>query len=256
MKVNYRPKRSLKQGYFKPIVILVTVFVLGAIIFPLFEGFLVSASSPIWGTENTFTRKFARLSGFLKTKNVLVRENAELKEELSALKLESLASGWEAGDLLLAERSEVLGAVPASVILHPPRTPYDVIIIDAGSKDSITLGDKVSLPEGLGLGTISEVFETKAKVRLYSTSGEETEAFLERDNLSVILEGQGGGNFKLNLSHERVVERGDRIFSSGLSPELLAVVAEINARPTDAFKEVLAYSPANIFDLRFVLVRP
>lgn len=146
--------------------------------------------------------------------------------------------------------------VVAAVLTHPPQTPYDIIIIDAGSDDSVTIDSEVSLPEGPILGVISEVFSKKAKVKLFSTAGEETSAVLERGSVPVILVGAGGGNFKLILPRDIKAEKGDRILSPGISPRLLAVIEEISVRPTDSFKEVLAKSLTNIFALRFVFVAP
>jgi len=144
----------------------------------------------------------------------------------------------------------------ASVLTRPPQTPYDVIVIDAGLNESITIGSEVSLPEGPILGVVSEVFSKSAKVKLFSASGEETNAVLERNNVPVILIGIGGGNFRLALPRDIAIEKGDRILSSDIASRPLATVADVSVRPTDSFKEVLAKSPTNIFALRFVFVAP
>ena len=144
----------------------------------------------------------------------------------------------------------------AAVLTRPPQTPYDVILIDVGSNASITSGSEVSLPEGPILGTVSEVFSKKAKVKLFSTSGEETNAILERGSVPVILVGRGGGNFKITLSRDITVEKGDRILSADVFSRLLAVVEDVSVNSTDSFKEILAKSPANLFSLRFVFVTP
>jgi len=142
------------------------------------------------------------------------------------------------------------------VLTYPPQTPYDIIIIDAGSNDSLVLGSEVSMPEGPLLGVVSEVFPRRAKVKLFSTNGEETGAVLERNNMPVTLEGTGGGNFRISLPRDIAIERGDRILSRSMSSSLLAVVEEVSVEPTDSFKEILAKSPTNIFSLRFVFITP
>ena len=146
--------------------------------------------------------------------------------------------------------------VVAAVLTHPPQTPYDVIIIDAGSDESIILGSQVHLPEGPVLGVVSEVFPRRARVRLFSAAGEETNAVLERNNIPVVLVGTGGGNFKMILPRDIAVEKGDRILTANITSRLLAVVEEVSIQSTDSFKEVLAKSPTNIFTLRFVFVTP
>ena len=158
--------------------------------------------------------------------------------------------------LELVGRKQKSNMVVAAVLTHPPQTPYDVIIIDAGSNESITIGSEVSLPEGPILGVVSEVFSKRAKVKLFSASGEETNAILERNNVPIILVGTGGGNFRLTLPRDIAIEKGDRILSPDITSRLLATVGEVSVRPTDSFKEVLAKGPTNIFALRFVFITP
>ena len=144
----------------------------------------------------------------------------------------------------------------ATVLTRPPQTHYDVITIDVGSNESILIGSKISMPEGPLVGTVSAVFSKSAQVKLFSSSGEETNAVLERNNVPITLVGLGGGNFRFELPRDIVIEVGDRILSSDVGMRHLATVGEVNIRPTDSFKEILAKSPINIFTLRFIFVEP
>jgi cell shape-determining protein MreC len=187
-------------------------------------------------------------------------ENMALKEKLSSLETEvmSLSKDRDEKDILLGllGRRQDSRMLVASVLAHPPQTLYDVIIIDAGLNDSVSLGSEVFLPEGPILGKVSEVFGKYAKVKLFSTAREETSAVLERGSVPVTLVGVGAGNFKLTVPRDVEVERGDRILSAGVFSRLLAVVGEVNVNSTDSFKEVLASTPTNIFALRFIFVIP
>ena len=93
-------------------------------------------------------------------------------------------------------------------------------------------------------------------MKLFSTSGEESNAVLERGEIPVVLEGIGGGNFKITLPRDIAVERGDRILSPDIEANLVAIVEDVRLTQTDSFKTVLARSPVNIFSLRLVIVRP
>ncbi len=232
----------------------------GAVVFSYLDESIISLISPVWKTENVIARSLRNGSTFFNSQKTLVAENAALREKLSSLEIEILSLSsrqvQESTLLELLNRKQEADAIAAAVLIHPPQTPYDVILIDAGADDFITLGSEVSSPEGPVLGTVSEVFPRKARVKFFSTAGEETNAVLERDNIPVTLTGAGGGNFKFILPRDLRVEKGDRIFSADISTRLLAVVAEVNVRSTDSFKEVLARSPTNIFALRFVFVTP
>ena len=260
MKVNYLPKNRLRHPYFRRILALVAIFVFGAVVFSFFEATIISIVSPVWQAENVIIRNLRNGMAFFGSQQALVEENAVLKEKLSSLEIKILSLSreqvQESALLELVGRRSEPNMIAAAVLTHSPQTPYDTIIIDAGSNQSITLGSAVSLPEGSILGVVSEVFSKRARVKLLSTSGQETNAVLERDNVPVILVGTGGGNFKLVLPRDLAVERGDMILSAGITSRLLAIVEEISLRPTEPFKEVLARSPTNIFALRFVFVTP
>ncbi|MDP3763825.1 MAG: rod shape-determining protein MreC [bacterium] len=231
MKVNYLQKNRLRHPYLKRILTLSAIFLFGAIIFSFLDTFIISVVSPIWKVRNTIT-----------TGNETPPVSKEQTQENKLLEL--------------LGRKQNTNVIVAAVLTHPPQTPYDVIIIDAGSNDSVTMGSEVSLPEGPILGVVYEVFSRKARVKLFSAAGEETDAVLERGDAPVTLIGLGGGNFKLILPRDVVVEKEDRILSADISSRLLAVVEEIDIRSTDSFKEVLAKSPTNIFAIRFVFITP
>lgn len=257
MKVNYLPKNKSKNKYLHKIAILVAVFIIGAVIFSFLDRVIISAFSPVWKTENVVVRNIQGGLAFLKSHQTLSEENVALKQKISSLELElfSLSNREiENADLAVLISRKTPNTVVATVLTYPPQTPYDIIIIDVGSNDFVEPGSDVILPEGPYLGTVLEVFPKKSRVKLLSSSGEETIAILERNMIPVTLTGAGGGNFKLEIPHDVDIERGDRILSADLASRVVATVGEIRVGPTDSFKEVLAKSPVNIFNLRFVFV--
>jgi len=231
MKELYHPRSKLRVLYLKRILILLAIFIISAVVLSYFNFAIFSLFSPVW-----------------KAKNVIVNGNnipTTIEEQSRENRL-----------LELVGRKQEPKIVIAAVLTYPPQTPYDIIIIDAGSNDSVTVGSEVSLPEGPLLGKVTEVFSKSAKVKLFSSSGEETATILERNDVPVILVGSGGGNFRISLPRDIEVEIGDMILSADVSSRLLAIVADIDVKPTDALKEVIANSPTNIFSLRYVFVTP
>lgn len=258
--MNYLPKNRFKHPYFKRILVLTIIFIAGAVFFSFLDGIVISVAAPVWKGENIIVRNLRNGMTWFGSQRFLSEENRALKEELSSLELKSLSLSEEQTQknilLELLGRKLESKAIVAAVLTHPTQTPYDIIVIDAGSDDSIVIDSEVFLPEGPILGKVSELFPRKAKVKLFSASGEKTNAVLERNNVPITLVGAGGGNFTLALPHDVAIEKGDKIFSAGIVPSLLATVWEISVKPTDSFKEVLANSPANIFTIRFVFVTP
>lgn len=259
MKMSYL-QRSKRSSYKKHLLIIAVLLALGWLCFSLLGGVVVSLVAPIWRSENALSRTLRHMVENVSLHSSLVSENLALKEQVSSLELElaatslSLSQEQTMGELLGRERR--VGEIVATVLTRPPQSPYDLFVIDAGEADGITSGAVVSLPEGPVLGTISDVFPSSSKVKLFSTSGEQTEAVLERGNVPVILEGKGGGAFKIVVPRETVAMPGDRVLSTGLTSNLLAVVGGVEVNPTDSFKEILARSPANIFSVRMVSITP
>jgi cell shape-determining protein MreC len=260
MKATYLPKNRSKRPYLIRVFILLAILILGAIVFRFVAHPIVSIVSPIWKAENKVMSSLRNSATFFTSQKSLVAENDMLKERLYFLEREMISLSNERiqeevlFDLLgRKERSE---EVVASVLSRPSQTPYDVIIIDVGSNDSISVGSQVSLPEGPILGLVSEVFPASAKVKLFSANGEETNAILERNQLPVTLIGTGGGNFKMALPRDVEIKKEDRILFADIFSRPVATVGEIVNNPTDSFIEVLAKSPTNIFTLRFVFVLP
>lgn len=240
--------------------ILLVIFAFGAFAFFFLEETIITAVSPIWKAENAISRSFRNSADFFKSKQELISENTILKEQLASLSLElESMSGSRVEESVLLElvgRKSDSNMKLAAVLTHPPQTPYDTLIIDAGSRDSISVGSEVYLPEGPALGFVSEVFSKQARVKLFSTNQVETSALLERNSVPIVLKGVGAGNFKFSIPRDIEVEKGDRVITSGIASRLIGIVEEINIQPTDSFKEVLARSPANIFTIRFVFVSP
>ncbi len=106
----------------------------------------------------------------------------------------------------------------------------------------------------MAIGKIEEVYAHTAKVKLFSTSSEETQAFLGRGNVAVTTIGKGGGNFEIDIPQGITVNRDDVILLPGIDSEMLAIVLDIETNPIDSFQKVLAKTPVNNDQIRFVTI--
>ncbi len=258
--MNSLPRNRSTRAYLKLIFTALGIFLLVWAIFSFLGGTIVAVVSPLWQAENAFSRVVKKTWSHLDSRQDLVDQNFDLKGRVGSLELEvaslKISLEQERAFYGLLGRAPVSGEVVASVISRPPQSPYDVILVDAGSREGVTVGAHVYLPEGPALGLITETFTSSAKVKLFSTAGEKLDAVLERGSVPVVLEGRGAGNFRLKIPREVEVVAGDRIVSGDTGFSLLAVVEVVNVNSTDAFQEVLARSPLNIFSLRLVSIIP
>src|SRR3989344_7718055 len=123
MKVNYLLKNRLKHPYFKRILVLMVIFISGWFFFYFFSGVIISIISPIWKAKNIITM------------------GDEIPPTLNEQNQRNIL-------LELVGRRLDPEMIISAVLTHPPQTPYDFIIIDAGSNEHVAMGAEVFLPDG------------------------------------------------------------------------------------------------------------
>jgi cell shape-determining protein MreC len=258
MKTNYLPRSKRGSGKNKKLGLIVAVFVICVLLAGILKGPILSVVSPVWKGKNFVSSTLGNIGGYFKTKSSLIRENNELKDRLdsyesliiSARSIEKQNENLTA----LVGRSEEKDGIIGGVVSRPPATPYDILVLDAGTSLGVEVGKNVYTEEGYALGRISEVASHTSRVTLYTLPGEKTDAVLERGMVPIILVGAGGGDFKVALPRDMDVVVGDRILIAGSSGRLVAVVGDVSLKPTDSFKEVIAYTPVSLSRIRAVFI--
>jgi len=144
--------------------------------------------------------------------------------------------------------ARILGAV----LLRPPATPYDTLVIDAGAEEGVALGDYVSAGGSALVGTVSEVYAHAARVQLFSAPGQKYNALL-RGSIPLNIEGQGGGSMVAQVPSGTAVSAGDTALVPGIAGGLAARVTQVD-KTEASFVTIYFQLPANIFTLRFVEV--
>jgi len=260
MKTNYRPRNSALGESRKRVGVTLGIIVVVIVVLSLLKSPLTNLVSPLWRTSNIFSRTFSSIAALVHTKESLETENQSLKAELdsySALAIDSRAAEDSRDEILATfNRASTTPGIASAVLVHPPETPYDILIIDAGSTDGVAVGDGVSTPEGVSIGHVADVSAHTARVELFSGSGDKTDAVLERNSLPVTLIGQGEGNFEFDVPKGVAVAVGDKILSPNIRAEMIAVVGDVVSDPTDSLEHVYVQSVVNVSTIRFVLVKP
>jgi len=258
MKTNYHPRNKNKHTNLYRIAVILVVFILLYFFLSSVRVPLVSMVTPLWRSGDEATSIFANTISVLQSKNSLIKENQELKSKILSYEAERASFlNWQNREIeifnLLGRKADNVGII-ASVLSSPPQSPYDTLVVDIGGDSGVVVGQSVRMPEGAILGYVSETYGNNSKIKLLTTSGEETSAVLERNGTVVQLIGAGGGMFEFSVPRDTEIQQGDRIVSSDLHARLVGIVGDISMRPTDAFKEALAQSPVNIFNIRYVLI--
>lgn len=254
-----RSGRGLLKGM---LIALGIAFFIGTILLfapSFFAGTLITALSPLWKTSNAISSEASTNLGFFRSKLLLIEENKALKASLEETRLKTIAyeALKEEYAVLTATfgRSAPQGFILAGVLVRPPQAPYDNLIVDAGLEEGVRIGDVAFASDAIILGEVVEVYEHKAKVELYSTALKIMSGFVSRTGTGVELVGRGGGDFEVSISRDAEVTEQDMFVTAGVSGYVIASVKAIDSRPTDAVQKVLAQSPANMSQIRWVALR-
>jgi cell shape-determining protein MreC len=199
---------------------------------------IVRVRESLGGSEAGRLRaELASTSAALADRDLLYKEVADLRERLGR------------GD---APQARVL----ASVLQRPPWTAYDTLLIDAGADHGIAAGALVSAG-GQGLiGRVSEVYDTSARVELFSAPGVSYQALLN-GVLPIAVEGQGGGSLRAEVPAGTQVKAGDTVAFPGLLGGIVSLVSATEDKAGESFIVIYLRLPANPADLRFVeVLRP
>lgn len=143
--------------------------------------------------------------------------------------------------------------VLAAVLSRPPASPYDTLLVDAGSEHGVVRGDVVSGGGTVVVGSVTEVFDRTARVTLYSAPGSTHEGLLG-GTLPVSVEGQGGGSMRAQVPAGTEVAVDDLVVLPGIAGGLSARVSHVERGTSESYITIYFRLPMDFFGLRYVEV--
>ena len=265
MKMNYLRKSNQRQ-ILKRLVPVVIVVLFAGITFSIhiiapdfFPRILNAVALPIWQARNGIADRINHTVDLIRSKQDLITQNETLTQKLAILKAALISKDMiERENTALRQmlgRNDLSKTLLAEVLVRPPQSAYDTLILDVGSANGVRIRDKIVFPPDIVLGEIIEISEQTSKVKLFSTAGNKINIIIERNNISTIASGLGGGNLTIQLPREVNIEKGDLAILPGSSHLIVGFVEDIELDVTDSLARVLLKSPINIAETRFVLVR-
>lgn len=188
----------------------------------------------------------------IERQNALQQENELLQQQLAGMQLmdDENASLRQ----MLDYPKTAYTMIPARVISKPSQSVYDRIMIDRGSRDGIKVGDRVIAGENSYIATIDVVNETTAEGTLISGSFWKGDAVISRLGITVPVEGKGSGNFELHIPRDLEVRDGDVMTLPGFSDFVFGIIKTVQFDERDPYQTVLARTPVNLQELKFVRV--
>lgn len=207
-----------------------------------------------WGNAN--------ISAFKSKKNIQ-KENLELKEKNSELEAKILIC-----DVFRRENEELKSffsrdnnkkSILSVVVSRPPQSPYDILIIDAGSDDGVKNGMAATAYSDVFIGYAVEVFPKTSKIKLLSFPSEETNVYIQsagnETRISAIAIGKGGGNMEIKLPNSIEINSGDRITNTSVFPLLIGIVEKVEVNLLESYQTILFRLPVNIQELKYIIVQ-
>ena len=234
-RVSATDARAKRTRFFGVVAVLLLIGAAALWRAPLSE-FLWRTLAPVMHTRFGGTAApadLSRLAAVEAERDALYQENLDLKARLN--------------------RDARVGRILGAVLLRPPATPYDTLVIDIGSDEGVAMGDTVSAGGTIMIGTISEVYARAARVTLYSAPGQKYDALL-RGVIPLAIEGQGGGSLQARLPAGTAVSVGDSALLPGIAGGISAIVSRIERGDGESFVTLYFSLPVDIFGLRFIEV--
>lgn len=256
--LDRKNKRKKVKRWIILLFALLLVFYFRAPVLSSVSSFLNFVFTPVVRTGDNIVSFLKDRRYLLKTKNNLQKENEELKRELSLFYVMDLNY-----EVVLKENKrirEILGRakgedfILAGVLSKPNKSPYDTLLVDAGSNSGIKEGGKVFALGDIPVGYVSEVFSNSSKVVLYSSPGNITLCTISETDAFVDLMGRGGGNFLVTLPRDFEIEEGVSFLLPGVNSQLVGIFDSIISDPRDTEKKVIVKSPVNIQEIEFVTI--
>ncbi len=235
----------------------IALLIAGFFFRPALERVVGGGLSALWRASDISSTGLGRVPEYFRGMNALLRERDSLKEQLAASKLAVLDRNLLYEENLTLKESMGRSAQPnallAAVLVRPPESPYDTLIIDAGEDKQVKVGDRVAASGAFLIGTVEAVYATTARIKLYSAPNTSYDAFL-RGSIPIRAEGIGGGSLKASVPHDAEAAAGDLVTLPGIEPNLSFVVESIEAGRGDSAAEIYMHLAANPFSLRFAEV--
>lgn len=225
-----------------------------------------SAMQPIY-QMSAYPNFFAsRLEVRTESRDALVRENLQLKAELIHAKAQLqqhdylIAENVRLQGILSATRPDQFNLVLSQVIGIDSNPLRQIIVINKGKKDGVTIGQTVIDEKGI-MGQVINVYESTCRVLLLSDEQQSVAVTIKRTGQKAVVTGTGNPQY-LALDYifkASDVRLGDELISSGLGGRIPAGfpvgrVAKVEAEQAGSKAKIMVTPAANFVNTSYVLL--
>ncbi len=219
----------------------------------LVPNFFWNAFAPVFHISDTLavgSRAFFNVFG---DKAKLALQNEKLMSENAALASENQA---------LIKKTEGLSGlaldakgITAGVVARPPESPYDTLVLSAGSIDGIALGMKAFGKGGMPIGVVSSVSNNFSRITLFSAPGMTVNGWVGRANLPMTMKGAGAGAMNASVPRSAEISLGDIVYAPGPGMLPIGRVVRVDSEVSSPSVTLRIMPALNLFSVAWVVVR-
>lgn len=205
-------------------------------------GFFAVIGRPFWSVRDGAVSIYGEFTATISSKITLEAENAHLRDVLDEVALDAYSRQQlreENEDLkaMLGRKSEYDFTL-ARILSAPPVSPYDTLLIDAGTDQGVFIGMQALSQGDFKVGEVTRVWGRTALVSLYSTPNTQLSVTVGSSSIPAVAWGLGGGNLRIILPRGVSVKVGDMANIPALAPEYAGTVDAID-RPEGSSLEAI-----------------
>ena len=196
--------------------------------------------------SHTLFNSFGNVAQLSLQNEKLTNENASLALQNQVLikKVESISG-------LVRNEQEII----AGVVARPPTSPYDTLVLNAGSVAGVTLGMEAFGDSGVPLGAVSSVLSDFSRVTLFSAPGIITNGWVGLGNIPLIIKGAGAGVMNASIARLAGIVEGDTVFAPGPGMLPIGSVVLVESDPSSPSVTLRIMPTANLFSVAWVTLR-
>lgn len=231
--------RSRRSSRKRKIVEAITVVVLLLFIGMLLPGIITGVSRivlyPVTATQTWFANSTAVFPMYIRDRSQLIDQITALKNDLSLAESTNLTqqrlieeNRWLRG-LLNAEEGE---RIAAAVMARPNELPYDLLQIDKGYSDGVTVGAPVYVGVDNVIGVIVHTAARFSFAELFTSPNFEATAFVSGPDVVATVEGYGGGTARVRVPQGVPISVGNIVHVPSIEPGVLGRISFIENQPS------------------------
>ncbi|MFH1178131.1 MAG: rod shape-determining protein MreC [bacterium] len=181
--------------------------------------------APVFSISDTLASQSRSIMSGFKNAEILTLKNDQLIQEKAVLGSENQMLLQKVANISALFDSSATkkntSKILAGVVARPPESPYDTLVLAAGTNNGVTIGMEAFGAGGVPIGVVSSVLDDFSRVTLFSMPSMVTSGWIGNSAIPVTIFGSGAGVMNITIARSANIVVGDTIFVPG--PGMLPV---------------------------------